>query len=181
MYIHETAKLIYLASPRTASYATSDVLVERYGFDGPNRGDHHRPLQEPPGDGWFIFTTVRNHFDAFVSMWFHWSQPTPFGREFIEHSWLNHQTLFPCHKQLYGLHAPVCNRLLRYERLNEDLNALLRQRGLEPCKIPWKNDGIRRQKVPYQTICDHESRLYIEDRFREELRQLNYKYEPVRQ
>lgn len=195
MYIHRAAKLVYLASPRTASYATADVLVEQLGFEGPERGEHHRRLdmkaavacglRDREGDappfapGWIVFTTVRHHFDAFVSLWFHWSQPTPFGEQFVEHSWKNQQVLFPFKNQLYGLHHPVCNRILRYERLSADLNGLLGQHGFKPIKLPWKNDGVRRKKTPYQAICDQQSIEYIKRRFREEMRQLNYKYEPL--
>ena len=83
MYVHQEAKLIYLAHPRTASNSTAAALMT-VGFEKVVPGDHHSRLSEAgplmglidPVDRyearsqWATFTTVRNHWDTVVSWMF---------------------------------------------------------------------------------------------------------------
>lgn len=125
MYWHPEDRLLYLASPRTASRATAEALLE-LGFD--TDGVHHSSLSDhrPPGfgDGWRIFTAVRNHFDALLSWAAHEprTRSMPWGVEALGElvrrmGWSRDDAggyeLFP--------HRHRCDHLIRYETLEEDL------------------------------------------------------------
>jgi hypothetical protein len=143
MYVHDATGLAYLANPRTASRATAQAL-EGVGFR--MVGSHHSGPEALYGDKYVMalldrdsrfFTTVRDLLDTIGSWGRHLgmaeglSDGTVLARVLAQQlpiieGW-EPWTLFP--------HARVADRLLRYEHLDAELNALLAEYGLGPVTL----------------------------------------------
>ena len=174
--------MVYLAHPRTASRATSEALVQQAGFIKQVKprsqiGDHEGIHENIPDD-WIVFTTVRNHFDTLVSWYFHKnprpSEKPPFDKGFIQRSLAT--CYFPILDRMWGMHRPLASHVLRYERLDAELNALLEYRGLGPVELPELGVSENRQNRSYRIFYDEPAREYVEDRFHIEMAELNYSW-----
>lgn len=174
MYSHPSG-IHFLAMPRTGSKAVREALKTR-GFV--IHGGHHDISQfdklVKPGD--IVMSTLRNHFDWFVSFWYLGGCPGRFERfvpEFCRKSeWISRNPDYTrC--TLYWKYAPRSNRLLRYNHLGEDLNAALLDHGIEP--VDLEQNGPRKPR-PYQSYYRPATRQYIEKRFHDELSQLGFSF-----
>lgn len=184
MYINKDAKLIYLAHPRTASVATSATL-RKVGFkklEPPS--DHHSqlwdqgtPVTPENRHEWVVFTTVRNHWDAMISWAFKKYRQEPkewntevFDRVFKGNRWITED-------RLWWLHLDEADVVLRYENLQEDFNSLLREHGIDPPVLVRENIGRERNGRPYWIFYDRETKLYIYEKFKDEIHRLDYRFE----
>lgn len=172
MYIHRKKRLVWLANPKTASQSTADALVNQAGFERASR-NHHDGLTKPADKGQYVVaTTVRNHFDAVVSWWFHYNQQRPLDAEFIDHIYKS--AYFPIFDQFWGLHAPASQVILKYERLDEDLNDWLHTHGLPTVELPHMGVSKPRRGMPAKLFIDKQTAKYIRDRFRDEMERYGY-------
>jgi hypothetical protein len=186
MYLHDDAKLIYLAHPRTASNATADALL-RIGFrKQDNPSDHHSQLHDH-GKGsiitpdnrseWLVFTTVRNHWDTVVSWAFKRYKscdPPGWDAEDIEkllapNPWVKEHTL-------YHLHLDDADVILRYETLRQDLQKVLGGSGIRMPRLFKKNVSERRRGRKYHDLFTPEGVEYVGQRFKVEIDRLGYTY-----
>jgi hypothetical protein len=135
MYMHHEKKLGFIAHPRTASTATSHVLM-KMGFE--IHFGHH-DMVDVLDDDWEFFCTVRNPFDVLVS-WFH-NQP----REKPFSLWLP-KFLDECHfmqgRMFFGQHA--CNHIIHYENLQEEFECVMDEFDLPLVEIPKRNVSARK-------------------------------------
>lgn len=176
MYVHEVARALYLAHPRTASSATAKALQEQAGFQ--LVGDHHSGPNGLDLSGWTVMTTVRNHFDALVSLWFLQDRSPPLGPRFWE-SFLTSANgeRYPDPRRLYALHLPVATDVLRFERLGSDLNTALATVGLGPVTLGHHHRTEARAGRPYSEFYDSQSRAWVERQFGAEMRELGYSWD----
>ena len=189
MYLHHQAKLIYLATPRTASTATSAALL-RVGFERPSPpADHHMSLKSKssPITGedrkqWTVFSTVRNPWDAAVS----WASlkssvtfdsPTPWSLDAFKialdpkvNRWLQP-------RKMYWLHLKDCDLVMRYETLKEDLKHILTIAGIQMPFLGHYNVSMARRQRHYGEFYSAETRDYIGERFATEIRELGYSFD----
>ena len=158
-------RLHYLAMPRTASKATRDALM-KIGFE--QRGSHHTIEEIHPDDA--VITTVRNHWDWFVSFWFLNQQPTKFHkfvRTTINHSeWIRRG-------ELYWQYAPLATHLLRYETLQRDFNNMASLCGLP---LTWLQQNGPKKPRAYQTFYRHETRVLVHQTFKDEIDHYGYTF-----
>ena len=192
MYIHEKHKLIYLASPKTASVATKQALIHQAGFvfhNQPFASHHAGPkgislgrMAEYEIDGieeYSVATTIRNHWDTAVSWWFYNHQNVPFGKSFIEQGlWKNNSVYFPVENEWWAVHGNA-DTILRYERLEMDLNKWLTAHSVSPVKLALDNETQQRRGLPYQFVMDQETNKYITNRFGDEIGKYGYSYEKL--
>jgi len=173
MYLNYGERLVYLASPRTASTATSEALKKQAGF-APYR-DHHGGFRENDvlrRSDWKAFTVVRNPWDTVVSWAFWNSKPvetlTP---DFIEetlmvaHKWISYYKLF--------LLADQADVICRFENLESDLSAVVGK----PLTLHPKNVSEWREKRPYQEFYTPEGREYVAERFNSEITKWGYTFD----
>ncbi len=170
MWVSDEMQMVYLASPKTASKATKEAL-RPLGFE--KRAGHHTVMPHP-GPGWTVFTTVRNHWDAWVS-WFFFAGPRglPFGQSWIERWLANQRGYYPWPQEMYGLYTREADRVLRYEHLQEDLNDLFQRE----VPLPVVNEGVLRKHRPYQPFYDEQTRLWVGQNFSEEIERYGYTFE----
>ena len=130
-------KLIYLAHPRTASVATERALVLAFG-GGRRTMNHHDEIEQISDklSTEMVVTTIRDPLDLIVS-WFvlnpdwHALGLNNFIKDYGHSALTRNGHLF------YHLSKATC--LLRYERLQDDLNAMLLGLGLQRVEIPTTN------------------------------------------
>lgn len=182
-YVHKDARIVYLANPKTASISTSMALHMHAGFTTHRiHRQHHARLERSMGEGWIVCTTVRNHFDAFVSWYFHLNrqEQQPFSVTFLddlvgERDKTNHY--FPDPDRLWHYQAEFATHLLHFENLEAELNNVLALRGLSPVELPRENVSLSRKHRPYQDFHTPETRVWVEDRYGREMAELGYKWE----
>jgi len=187
MYISDERRMVYLAAPKTASKATASVLRER-GFKlakhlpnshpvkvlGTKTHSHHQTLTEHPGEGWTVFTTVRNHWDTFVS-WFTYQNKTgvQFDEAYIDRIASGYPMYYPDDDKLWSQYTRFADAVLRYESLQEDFNRMLGR----ATAIPRVNISPGRGGRHYSVYYDDALRLYVAERFREEIEDYGYHFE----
>jgi hypothetical protein len=193
MYVHERARLIYLAHPRTASRSTVRALSMQ-GFVHVGREHHDRlsagyapekmstrpALREALDEflvwkergSWDVATTVRHHVDALVSWAFYLnSAPVP---SFLEYLTDREAKYFPEPDSLWSLHGTVSNTILRFEDLEADLTDWLIGRGLQHVRLPYENAGTRRRGRPWQEVATEEFTSAVVERYGDEMKGLDY-------
>lgn len=183
MWILPEKKICFLANAKTASLATS-IALNSLGFK--HFGDQHC-IPEASGwarwreinDSWTVFCTVRNHYDVFVSWYFHQTR-TPatskyFGYPFERflYEWAANPEWF-CDGKMYWKRAPLCNRILRYETLQADFSALLNSCNLPVVKIESHNVSLNRKGRDWQRFYTDKSLQFMEDTFGGEMRKYDY-------
>lgn len=165
MYILKERNLGFIAHPKTASSATQRVLR---GLGAALYGNHHaaeerwcRPILNTGG---IIMSTIRNPYDLPVSWYFHYrqrSETRPFKK------WLPQQLANPNDYIRRGLFYGLqwTNRVLRFENLQADFNAVLAEVGLDPIIIEPFNVSHKREGTPYQEMYDVELIRLVQHHF----------------
>lgn len=187
MYIHASARAIYLAHPRTASNATVAALRE-VGFEkaGPPSDHHGRlwdgstPVTPETRSDWLVFTAVRNHYDAAVS----WLMRNSVGREMLRtHSRteafrtvLSNGNRWVRERSLWWLHSDDADRVMRYEQLEQDLAEVLAELGLPAPQLPRVNVTDERAARPHREFYDEAAREYVAGRFGREMEAFGYEF-----
>lgn len=182
MYVHEGAKLVYLAAPRTASQATAAAL-QAIGFVKPVPGDHHSqlftagPVTPKNRWEWQVFTVVRNHWDTAVSWVFakHQGSPPAWTRDTFKSALADNPWVGP--HTLWHLHDLDADHVLRFENLSDHLAALLAAHGLPAPELPRKNVSRGRWHSDHRVYFTAESRRYITERFSREILALGYAFD----
>ena len=175
MYYHRDARLIYLAHPRTASNATVEALLS-IGFKTHER--HHGGICDAmERKQWYVFTTVRNHFDTAVSWVLRRTRDRRgWSREIVEWALTEPVNRWVWESEMWGLHGHDSDEVLKYETLQGSLNALLNRFDLPSVELPRKNETQHRRGRHYHEFFDEDSRAYIEERFGEEMKRYGYKF-----
>lgn len=190
MYFHLQKKLLYLAHPRTASRATRDTLLEQAGFEqltrhGSRRDDlpHHITTEEIRAktdfdpEEYTVFTTVRNHWDAVLSWYYHLRVPD----HGFEPSWLDqflhkNDIYLPEHGRLWELHRRGADVIMRYENLQQDLNDLLWANGIEPVELKEVGTTDEKAGKHYSEFYDAKMRHAVGSLFSKEIKELGYEF-----
>jgi hypothetical protein len=195
MYVHESARLVFLAHPRTASVSTAEAL-KKVGFEMWGGAHHmrlweHSPLRpsekypDPRPNGkplmtretrheWTVFTTVRNHYDTAVSWVFRrfkdrtldWSVDG-FRTALDYNYWVDPHAM-------WAMHGSDADEILRFETLEGDLRRILSSHGLALSLLPRVNVSKRRFGKGYQELYTASTRAYIAERFAEEIERFDY-------
>lgn len=187
MYISKEKGMVYLAHPKTASQSTKAVLLDdgfvlsdkmgdsRPSKCGSKRTGHHRELVEHPGPEWTVVTTIRNHFDAWVSWWAYSSRDgEEFDPDFIRRIRDRNPMYWPEENLMWGMHGRFADRILRYESIENDISVLLGK----DVTLPRKNVSKKRRERPYREFYDgnEETREYIQSLFGDEIQRYGYEY-----
>ena len=188
-YINRQARLAFLAHPRAASHSIARALQEQAGFVAV--GSHHdrRHAVEaawPESKGWTFFCVVRNPFDALVSWWCKRGRRE--GHEFAPR-WIEMlerqmgeerpagSPVFMARGSLW-VYADECDAIIRYERLDADVNELLEAHGLNPVELPWDVQSARMGK-PYQEHYDDATRAWVAEHYAVELQTWGYRWQEL--
>lgn len=145
--------MLWLATPRTASTVTRDALLKA---GGEHIGGHHCGL-ERSGGRWLIVggsgeqfgehkgepvvTTIRNPYDLLVTWWLRHRHKADEWQSFPNYiTTYNRKPSFARNGRLL-YHAPTADILVRYENLDVELPAALKECGIEPIMLTErKND-----------------------------------------
>jgi len=125
--------------------------------------DHRRPhLGEMPasvfrGDE-HVFTVVRNPYDFFVSCYVRRGQ----GRGFEGFARSYQDDPYVRDGRIY-YHVDDCHSILRYEKLQVELDALMRRLGLPTFRLGRHNET--EGKEPWQTYCTPKVYEILNERF----------------
>ncbi len=176
MWVSNDLRMVYLASPKTASKATKEAL-RPFGFEKVK--GHHTVISDHPGPDWTVFTTVRNHWDAWVS-WFFFSGPRglPFGVAWIKR-WLQQQQQYYPHpsRGMYWLYTNQADKVLRYEHLQEDLYDLFGWPAYPAPELTPVNVGALRKGRHYSRFYDDETREFVAEQFADEIEKYGYRFQ----
>ena len=188
-YVNRNARLAFLAHPRAASHSIARALQEQAGFKVV--GAHHGPRAEveaihPESTGWTFFCVVRNPYDALVSWW--WKRGKRDGHEFsvawiemlerqmgVERPRGNPTLVRPGQLWVY---ADDSDAVIRYERLDADVNELLEAHGLNPVELPWDVQSARMGQ-PYAEHYDEATRAWVAEHYADELRTWGYGWQEI--
>ncbi len=158
-------KMLWLATPRTASTATCDALL-RAG--GKQIGLHHDSLEQVNRrHGEPVVTTIRNPYDILVTWWLSGNDPGPFPGfilGFKERNFLRDGRL------LY--HAPTADIVVRYENLDVELPAAFKKCGLESVALERVN--VTKGKANWRRYYDADAIEAANRRFGAEIEQHGY-------
>ena len=158
-------KLLYLATPRTASVATCEALATLPNAIKPR--NHHAELDDfPEYGGELIITTVRNHWDT-VATWWLLNLRRISLYNFIDQ--YNHSH-YARDNKLFWLHEKVVQRVLKYENLEIDLADVLGQE----IKLPRLN--ITEGKKHWINHYSREAYEKVWAHFHEEITYYGYEY-----
>ncbi len=165
----------FLAMPRTASKACRNALR---ALGAQTVGGHHNidlfDTVVEPND--LVMSTVRNHWDWFVSFWYLNGCPGKFDR-FVpklcrESEWINRNpTCTDC--RLFWKYVPLSTVILRFERLEHDLNDAMQTHGFPILDL--QQDGPKKPR-PYQIYYKQGTREYVRSRFKNEIAKFGYKF-----
>lgn len=185
MYINSQLKYIYLDIPRTGSSSMGTMLEDHYGGAVCRR--HQWPEIWRVFPRWFLFATVRNPFDRFVSIWrFAFER-----RETLSDPWRKHLPSGTAEEMLIWLHAREAavtgrgepwtritasqsayldlgkakpEQIIRLETVHEDIKSLpFYRRGVA---FPWRNSSGEKRagEFPLSELSqDLIRQLYAED------------------
>ena len=176
MYVLENI-LGFIAHPKTASVATQAALRT---IGAVSIGNHHEVdvhlCQRILDAGGVILSTIRNPFDLLLSWYFHGRKRNNAltTKPFTE--WLREFLRNPNHYVRQGLFfgLPWTNRVLRFETLQQDFDAVIREFTGNPLRIAPANVSEERAGRPYQEFYDDGTRRLIEDHFGAELQEHGY-------
>ena len=176
MYTHDLG-LTFLAHERTATRATRDAFINAGGkqvaphHEGPRQG--HEVFATP-------FTVVRNHWDLIVSHWYnaamHLRRDPPITQAWLIYHFMSNRYLFPAGGMYRFLEVPNI-RILRYETLQEDLDELFSEFGLELQDLKMVGQSAERAGSHYSNYFDRESAGFVAWAFRKEIEELGYTFE----
>jgi len=165
---------------RTASRSVSALLLDR-GFT--LVGDHHGgPTEAHPIVG-IPFTVVRNHWDILVSFWyaangqFFNDPPIPF--QWFANHFMRNPEMFKAGRLFRFLTIPQI-QILRYETLQDDLDELFMEHGLEPGTLELTGESAERQGAHYSGFYDEPGARFVAWAFEQEIRYLAYRFEVPR-
>jgi hypothetical protein len=187
MYVHHEARMIYLAHPKTASGATSTAL-KSIGFIRPDGSPDHARMGDvgtPAGD-WFVFTTVRNHWDALASWTVRRCQnsrgvPSTFTVRMLElvcrdaDGGADKRPWHLIEPLRMWFHLPV-DHVMRFETLRDDLSDVLKSRGLHVPHLHPENMTAERNGKSYREFYTPDTRDFVYDRFTDEIKQFRYSF-----
>jgi len=159
MAVFIPGKLVYLANPRTASVATRDTLMQIEGAQ--LAGAHHATLAEVEGyEGESVGATVRNPYDVLVSWFLQLPEPTlaMFLREYDHYPFLGGDP-----PDLFWQCASA-TRVLRWENLQQDLDAWFTELGIRPLKLVRENVTESKNR-PWVDYYDAEAIQAANERF----------------
>ena len=165
----------FLAMPRTGSKACRDALRAQGAVA---HGGHHSIDVFPTvvQDDDLVMSTVRNHFDWFVSFWYLNGCPDKFDN-YVTHvcdqsEWIRRNR--DCSRcELYWKYAPLCNVIIRYENLENDINEAMREYGFPTLTL--KQTGEKKPR-PYQTYYKPATIQKVIRLFNDELVKYGYEF-----
>lgn len=183
MYINSNDKWIYLDVPRTGSHSMGAMLTEHYG--GALCRKHQWPEIWRVFPKWFVFATVRDPYDRFVSIW----RFAVERRDELAEPWREHMPSGTMEEMLVWLHAHEAavygraepwtriaaaqtvylklslawpDRMIRLENVHEDIKRLPFYRP--DVEFPWKNKSGETDEFPLSELSrDLIKRIYAED------------------
>lgn len=129
-------------------------------------------------EGYTKFAIERNPWDRLVSQYF-WQFQSESRPEFSE--FINSPALYEVKRKGFGIYSIrgniVANKILQYEHLNDELEAMRIQLGLpEPLELPHAKAGIRKGKKDYHQYYDQETEKRVEEVFHEEIALFQYQF-----
>jgi hypothetical protein len=170
MWVSDDLQMVYLACPKTASKSTKEAL-RPFGFE--KRLGHHDFILEHPGDGWTVFSTVRNPWDLWVSWYcFSGGRGFPFSAAYIDawrHRWHNY---YPDPDSLFLAYTQAADEVLRYETLEADLQKLISPELV----LPRINVGPVRKGRDYHDFYDAATRDHVARVYATEIARYGYEY-----
>lgn len=178
MYVSRRVRAGYIAHPRTASRATAHALVHQLGFE--RVGSHHDGLEDVVdgfGPGWRWITVVRNHWSTIAS----WSRKlervewtAEWWKQWCRTEGVDYVSPPPPHWRLF-FHTKHATDVIRFERLEDGLDEVLTDCGLEPVALPEEADRSS-SRPPYREVLNAEVARWVADRFAEEIERFGYSY-----
>lgn len=172
MYEIAAKQFCYLAHPRTASVATRDVLVDKFGAK--MTMSHHGGLTVPKPTGWTVVTTVRNPLDVMISWWHKTEENRKLPLYEFIYRWSRNTQFLPDGRLFW--HSLYATHVLRYEDLEAQLNQVLVGIGLVPITLPTQTNTGRRGFTPCMEFYKHNtpSLKLVHDLFGQEMKELGY-------
>lgn len=184
MYVSHSLRCVYMAVPRTGSRSVARWLQDDHAARASRKkavhGNHHGVdapvLAECRKMGYRIICPVRNPWDVIVSWWHH--NPNWFGLgnaefpQFVEWFPKHGRNRYLDEGRLYSFWSQHATRIVKYERLRQDLARILHV----PINLPHIGKSAR---GPYQEYYTPELRDYVAEKFAPEIEQYGYRFEEL--
>lgn len=107
-----------------------------------------------------------------VSWWFKNKQIIPFDK-FLP-TFTSENVVWVQNRRLWWRAEPFTNRTMRYETLQDDLDAVLKECDIEPVELPVVKDSERSGR--YQLYYRQGTRKWVEEYFKDEIKEYGYRY-----
>lgn len=127
----------------------------------------------------FRFCIERNPFDRVISLywWCHRREPRPSISDFLRSPQLQLLTKHGIELYTDSAGRMLVDQVLRYERLEEDLESVRLKLGLpEPLRLPRAKSGHRPEQQSWRDVLSTADRKLIETRFKRELQLFGYEW-----
>jgi len=165
-------KLLYLATPRTASTSTA-LALQKLGARTV-RGGHHVGVEAVAElEDELVFTTIRNPYDALVSWYVRMDRTRGFPvsmAHFLRK--YEHEDFARGDPPSLFYHCRPGVEVLRWETLQEEFDALLMQLELPTVRLP--RDNVTPKKGPWRDYYDAEALEAVHARFGHDLDSWDY-------
>ena len=191
-------KFVYLATPHTGSMAVAAALKNINGafsaYHKPRGIGHHATLKEVKrvcGDqltgAEVVFTTIRNPYDVLATWYvrneYHFQmrrleeqlERELTIRDFLE-LWLKLNTRPHLVNGRIFYHALECQKVIRYENLQGELNALMRKIPGTPGSVPLERENPTPSKKHWSLYFDDPTYAWINEHFQADFVDFGYPF-----
>ena len=168
MYINHLDEIVYIAHPRTASSATSHVLLKN-GFEIVTGHHHVDPELIPPE--YRVMMTVRNPFDVLVSWYYNQKREQKSFTEWLP-VFLNASVPLLDDGLFFG--QKYATHVMRYETLQDDFDDVCHSLGLSKMTIPFRNVSKQREGHQFMGHYNFRTAMMVTERFHQDF--LNNEY-----
>lgn len=132
-------------------------------------------------DSYFKFTIERNPWDRQVSLFFYRHQRRKPKLEFEEHLSSRIYPLLHSARidnwRTYTIDGEIAvDRILRFERIEEEFASVCRHLGIEGASLPHSNAGPPRDRLNYRDYYTPKSRDIVAKWYRNEIEALGYEF-----
>jgi hypothetical protein len=186
--IDHDRKLLFIHITRTGGTSVETALLGKDWWHIDDLTKHISASQareiygEEVWNSYYRFSIVRNPWDRLVSMWatgWWYGKLTVFGgvkpasfADFIRRVQPHPHEGYTSLRYVDIIDLPI-DRVLRFESLQADMDALCRDRGIAEVELPHIE---RRDRLPYQAFYDREAEQAVRERFAADIATYGYQF-----
>lgn len=179
-----TNKWVFLHTKKCAGSSVEIILRQYFGdtVEEPNGSQHWNLEKITPHlthsvNDYFIFSSARNPWDRFVSMYYHAIRHDKYTNSFDQYIKIRGHYCDEGQLPLkYHLDNENIDYVIRFESLEEDVKYVMNKLGIREYVLPHYNHETERPKTTYRDLYTKETKDLIAKYFRWDIEVYGYKF-----